>query len=164
MGTGMATAIAIGFVVIVISIRTAATTDAILPAADSAAAVRARCHPCQFGGPVSGIVVNNDSVAADAPAALPLPPSGATDPTVVATTKTLDCTVTATATVMATAATAATAARGMQRMLRRRPPTPPGRLPPLPGNGILLRLNAATTVGAAAAAESGDRNDVDACD
>ena len=31
-------------------------------------------------------------------------------------------------------------------------------------NGILLRSIAATTVGAAAAAESGDRDDVDACD
>ena len=66
-GTGTATAIAIGVVVVVISIQTAATTDTVLPAADSAAAVRARCHPCRVGGPVSGVVVDNDAVTVDAP-------------------------------------------------------------------------------------------------
>ncbi len=66
-GTGTATAIAIGVIVVVISIRTAATTDTVLLAADSAAAVRARCHPCRVGGPVSGVVVDNDAVTADAP-------------------------------------------------------------------------------------------------
>jgi hypothetical protein len=99
-----ATAITIGVVVIVIPIRTAATTNAILPAADSATAFQARCHPCRVGGPVGSVVVDNNTVAADTPAASPLPPLGATDPTVAATTKTLDCTVAAT-----TKATAATA-------------------------------------------------------
>ncbi len=67
MGTGTAMAIAIGVIVAVFSIRTAATTDADLPAIDSAAAVRARCHPCRVGGPVSGVVVDNDAVTVDAP-------------------------------------------------------------------------------------------------
>ena len=90
MGTG--TAIAIGVVVVVISIRTAATTYTVLPATNSAADVRARCHPCVV-------------------AALPLPPSGASDPTAAAKTKTLDgtATVTATATVVTVTTTAATA-------------------------------------------------------
>ena len=101
----MATVIAIGIVVIVVSIRTSATTDAVLPAADSAAAIRASCNPCRVGGPVGGIVIDNDAVAADAPAASPLPPSGATDPTAAATMKTLVGNTAATASATATRAT-----------------------------------------------------------
>ncbi len=111
IGTGMGTGtgIAVGVIVIVVSIHTAATTDTVLPTADSATAVRVRCHPCRIGGPVSGIVVDEDAVTADDLAVLPLLPLGATDPTAGATTKTLN--GTAAATAMATAATAtATAA------------------------------------------------------
>ena len=85
-----ATAIAIGILDVVIPIRTAATTDPILPAADSAAAVWEHCRRCHVGGPVGGIVINNDAVAADAPEASPLPPSSAMDTTAEAMTKTLD--------------------------------------------------------------------------
>ena len=84
-GTGTGTAIAISIVAVVIPIRTAATTDAVLPAA-----VRERCHCCRVGGPGGGIVVDNDAVAADAPEASPLPPLGVMDPKAAATTKTLD--------------------------------------------------------------------------
>ena len=63
-GTGMAMAIAIGVMVIVVHIRTAATTNAVLPAAYSAAAVRARCHRCHVGGPVGGVVIDDDGIAA----------------------------------------------------------------------------------------------------
>ena len=86
----MATAIAIGIAAVVIPIRTAASIYAVLPAADSAGAVRERCHCCRVGGPVGGVVVDDDAVAADAPEASPLPPSGAMDPTAAAMTKTLD--------------------------------------------------------------------------
>ena len=103
------TVIAIGVMVIFIPIRTAATTDAVLPAADSAAAVRVHCHPCPFGGLIGGVVVNDDTIAADALAASLLPPLGAMDPTATSTTKTLDGTAAATATAPAPAATAATA-------------------------------------------------------
>jgi hypothetical protein len=92
-GMGIATAIAIGIMVIVVHIRTAATTNAILPATDSAAAVRARCHRCHIGGPVGSVVVDDDVA-----------------PMAAATTKTLDgtaaATATATATVMAATAMA----------------------------------------------------------
>ncbi len=90
MGTGTATAIAIGIVAIVIPICTAATTDAVLPAADSANAVREHCHCCRVGGPIGGVVVDDDAFTADAPEALPLPPSGAMDLMAAATMKTLD--------------------------------------------------------------------------
>ena len=86
----MATAIAIGIVAVVIPIRTAATTGAVLPTTDSAVAVRERCRCCCVGGPLSGIVIDDDAIAADAPEASPLPPSGAMDLSAVATTKTLD--------------------------------------------------------------------------
>ena len=74
---------------VVIPIHTAATTDAILPAADSAVAVRERCRRCPIRGPVIGVVVNHDVVAADAPEASPLSPSGAMVPTAAAMAKTL---------------------------------------------------------------------------
>ena len=45
----------------------------LLPAADSAAAVREHCHRCRIGGPVGGVVIDDDAVAADAPEASPLP-------------------------------------------------------------------------------------------
>ena len=89
MGTATAMTIVIGIVAVVIPIRTAATTDAILPAADSAAAVRECCRRCRIRGPVISVVVNNDVVAADAPEASPLSPSGAIVPTAAATAKTL---------------------------------------------------------------------------
>ena len=153
--------IAIGVIVIVISICTAATTDAVLPAADSAAAVRARCHPCRVGGPVSGVVVDNDAVAADAP-------------------------------VRRHCRSRRRARRTQRPRRQRRLSTFRGgdcngngdggnggnggngdgrggvcRLDDsllILANRILLRSIAATTVGAAAAAESGDRDDVNACD
>ncbi len=84
------TAIAIGIMAVVIPIRTAATTDAVLPAADSADAVRERCRCCPVGGPVGGVVVDDDAVTVDAPEASPLPPSGVMDPTAAATTETLE--------------------------------------------------------------------------
>ena len=99
---GTATAIAIGVVVVIIPIHAAATTDTVLPATDSATTVQVRCHHCCVRGPVSGVVVN-DAVAADAPAAPPLPPSGAMDPMASATAKTRDSTVLAVATVTSVA-------------------------------------------------------------
>ena len=47
----MVTAIAIGIVAVVILIRTAATTDAVLPVADSATAVQECYHRCRVGAP-----------------------------------------------------------------------------------------------------------------
>ncbi len=79
----MATAIVIGVVVIIIPNHAAATTDTVLPAVNSDTAVRARCHPCHIGGPIGNVVVDDDTVVADAPAAPPLPPLDATDPMVV---------------------------------------------------------------------------------
>ena len=76
MATGMATAIAIGIMAAVIPIRTAATTDTVLPAANSTAAVREHCCCCRVGGPVSGAVVDDNAITADAPEASLLPPSG----------------------------------------------------------------------------------------
>jgi hypothetical protein len=100
-----ATAIAISVVVIVIPIYIAATTNTVLPTANSVAAVRAHCCCCRVRGPISGVVDDNDAVVADAPGALPLPPSGAADPTAAATMKTLDGTI-ATGTSTAEMATA----------------------------------------------------------
>lgn len=82
--------IAIGIVVVVIPVRAAATTDALLTAANSAAAVRAHCH-------VGGVAVNNNAVPSDALAAPLLPPSGAKDPMAMATMKTRDSTASAVA-------------------------------------------------------------------
>jgi uncharacterized membrane protein YgcG len=87
MATAMA--ITISIVAIVIPIRTAVTTDALLPAADSDAAIRERCRRCRVGGPVGGVVVNDNAIAADAPEASPLPLSGVMDLTVTATKKNL---------------------------------------------------------------------------
>jgi hypothetical protein len=97
----MAMAIAISIVVIVIPIYIAATTNTVLPTAKSVAAVRAHCRCCRVRGPVS----DDDAVVADAPGALPLPPSGAADPTAAATMNTLNGTV-ATGTSTAEMATA----------------------------------------------------------
>jgi hypothetical protein len=83
-------AILIGNVAGIIRICTAATTDAVLLAANSTAAFRGRCHRCRVGGPVGGVDVNNDAIVADAPEASPLPPLGAMDPTAMAMTKTLN--------------------------------------------------------------------------
>ncbi len=98
-------AIVISFVFVVILIRTVATTAAILPAADSTATVWVRCHRCHVGGPVGGVDDEDDTVAADVPVVVPLPPSGAMDPMAAVTTKTLDGTVAVTATVTAATAT-----------------------------------------------------------
>ncbi len=65
-------------------------TNAVLPAAESANAVRERCHCCRVGGPVGGVVVDDDVIAAYSPEASPLLPSGVMDPTAAATRKTLD--------------------------------------------------------------------------
>ena len=65
----MVTAIAIGIVAAVILIRTAATTEAVLPVADSATAVQEHYHRCRIGGPIGGVVIDSDAVAADAPEA-----------------------------------------------------------------------------------------------
>ena len=51
---------------------------------------------------------------------------------------------------------------GVQWMQRRQPPTSPGRLPPPPGGCPLDRRNDVGCRGAAAV-ESGDRDDIDAC-
>ena len=75
MGTTTATAIAIGIVAVIIPICIAANTGAVLPAADSAAAVRERCRRCCVRFPVCGIVLGDDAIAADAPEASPLLPS-----------------------------------------------------------------------------------------
>jgi hypothetical protein len=66
------TVIAIGVVVVVIPIGAAATTDAAI-----------RIHRCRrrVWALVGGVVVNDNAVPADAPAATSLPPSDATDPT-----------------------------------------------------------------------------------
>ena len=103
--TVTAIAISISVVVIVIPVYIAATTNTVLPTANSAAAVRAHCYRCRVRGPVSSVVADDNAVVADAPGASPLPQSGATDPTAMATMKTLDGTV-ATATSMAEMATA----------------------------------------------------------
>ena len=71
--------------VVVIPIGAAATTDTVI-----SAAVWARCRRCHVGGPVGGAVVDSNAVAADAPAALPIPLSGAADPMAAVTTKTGD--------------------------------------------------------------------------
>ena len=84
----MATAIAISFVFVVIPIRAAATTDPVLPAADSVVSVWAHCHHCRVRGPVCGVVLDNDTIAADALAAPPLPLSSAMDLMATATKKT----------------------------------------------------------------------------
>ena len=89
MGMVMGMAIAIGIMAVVIPIRTAATADAVLQAADSVAAVRERCRQCLVRAPIGGgVVINNDAIVADAPKASPLLPSGAMDPTEAAMTKT----------------------------------------------------------------------------
>ena len=96
-GTVTVTAIAIGVVVVVIPIGAAATIDA---------AIWTRCHCRHVWAPIGSVVVNDDAVVAEALAAPPLLPSGATDPTDAALTKTRDGTVAATATVAAATATA----------------------------------------------------------
>jgi hypothetical protein len=88
--TVTATVIAISILAVVIPIRTAATTDPILPTADSTAAVREHCRRCRVGGLICGVVIDSNVIAADAPEASLLPPSSAMDPTAVAMTKTLD--------------------------------------------------------------------------
>jgi len=54
----------------------------------------------------------------------------------------------------------------VQRKIQRQPPTPPGRLPPMPGGRDPPPLYHRDNGGrrGTAAAESGDRDDVDACD
>ncbi len=99
----MVTVITICIVVVVIPIFAAATTNTVLPAANSATTVRARCRCCHIRGPVGGVVVDGDAVTAYAPAALPLPPSGVTDLMAAAMTKTRDGTAPAAATVTAAA-------------------------------------------------------------
>jgi len=180
--------IAIGIVAIVISIRTAATTDPVLPAADSAAAIQERCHHCRVRGPVSGIVVDNNAVPSDAPEASPLPPSGAMDPTAAAMTKTLGGNGKGgdgdgngdsngdgggdgdgngdgndDGNGNGNGDGDGNGGGGVQRMRRRQPPTPPERLPPPPGGRPLDRHDDGGRRGAAAV-ESGNRNDVDVCD
>jgi hypothetical protein len=107
-------AIAIDVVVVVIPIGAAATTDAVL-----SAALRARCCHCRVRGSIGGAVVDNNAVAVDAPAAPPIPLSGATDPMAAATTKTCDGTGYAAATVTA-------AATEEEEYRRRRPPATAG--------------------------------------
>ena len=108
MRTGTATAIAIGIMVVVIPIHIADTTKAVLAASDSATAVPAHCHHCHVRSPISGVVVDKDTVAADAPVASLLLPSGATYPTAAAMMKNLNhtgakATATTTGTVSVTA-------------------------------------------------------------
>jgi hypothetical protein len=100
---GTATAIAINVMVVIIPNHAAATTDAVLPAVNSDTAVWARCRPCRIGGPIGGVVVDDDAVVADAPAAPPLPPTDATDLMAVTMMKTHNGTVSAAAMVMAMA-------------------------------------------------------------
>ena len=107
-------AIAIDVVVVVIPIGAAATIDAVL-----SAALRARCCHCRVRGSIGGAVVDNNAVAVDAPAAPPIPLSGATDPMAAATTKTCDGTGYAAATVTA-------AATEEEEYRRRRPPATAG--------------------------------------
>ena len=146
--TATATATTIGIMAVVIPIRTAATTDAVLPAANSADAVRERCHRCRVGGPVGGVVVDDDAVAVDAPEASPLPPSGAMDPTAAATTKTLDGDGDSSNGNgnddggdgdNGNGTGDGDGGGGVRRMRRRRPLTQPGRLPPPPGGRPLDR-------------------------
>ncbi len=91
------TSIAIGVVVVVIPIGAAGTINAI---------IRTRCRRRHVWAPIGGVVNNDNAVVADAPAAPPLPPSGATDPTAAALTKTCDGTAAATTTAMVVTAMA----------------------------------------------------------
>ena len=93
----MVTAIAIDVQVIVIPIGAAATINA---------AIRTRCRCRHVWAPIGGVLVKDDAIVADAPAAPPLLPSGATDPTAAALTKTRNGTAAATATATAATATA----------------------------------------------------------
>ena len=123
------TAIVIDIVAVVIPIRTAATTDTILPATNSANAIRERCHCCRIRGPGGGVVDDNDSVAADAPEASPLLQLGAMDPTAMATTKTLDGdgnNGNGNDNDDDSGDGNGDGGGGVRRMQRRRPPTPPG--------------------------------------
>ena len=63
-----------------------------------------RCH--HVWAPIGGVVVDDDAVVADAPAAPPLSPSDVTDPMAAALTKTRDGTVAVTATAAAATAMA----------------------------------------------------------
>jgi len=96
-GTATVTAIAIGIMVFVIPIGAAATIDT---------AIWTRCCCRRVWAPIGGVVDDDNAIVADAPAAPPLPPSGATDPTAAALTKTHVGTAAATATAMAMAVTA----------------------------------------------------------
>jgi len=164
----------------------------LLPAADSAAAVQEHCRRCRIRGPVGGVVVDDNAVAADALEASPLLPSDAMDPTAAATTKTLD--------IDGDGGNGDGNGGGgngdgdgngngggdgngngngngngdgngngngngggVRRMQRRQPPMPPGRLPSLPGGRLLDRRDDGGRRGAAAV-ESGDCNDGNACD
>ena len=124
--------------VIVIPVGAAATIDA-------ATAIRTRCHCHHVWAPIGGVVDDDDAVMTDAPAAPPLPPSGATDPTAAALTKTRDGSAAATA-----AATAATATEEEEEECDGCNGADPRR--PLDNyllclaDGILLRLIAATMV------------------
>jgi len=154
--TGTATVIAIGVMVAAIPIRAAATTDAILPAANSTTAVPAHCRRCRVGGPVGGAVVDDDAVAADAPEAPPLPPSGVMDPTAAGTTKTCDGTASAVATVTA-------AAMEEEEYNDGRAPTP--NAPPPPGrwdSPLLDRRDDGGRGGGGSIGESGNPNNVNA--
>ena len=176
MATGTVTAIAIGIVAVVIPIRTAATTDTVLPAAYSADAVRERCCCCRVGGPMGGAVVNDNAFAADALEASPLPPLGAMDPTAAATTKTLD----------GDGGDSdgdgdgngdggdggegngngdgiSNGGGGVQRMRQRQTPMLPGQLPPPPVGRPLDRRDDIVCRGVAAV-ESGDHDNINACD
>ena len=93
----MVTVIAIGVMVVVIPIGATATINA---------AIRTRCRHRHVWAPIGGVVVDDNAVVADAPAAPPLPLSGATDPTAAALTKTRNGTAAATAMAMAAAAPA----------------------------------------------------------
>ncbi len=97
MGTAAVTVIAIGVVVVVIPIGAAGTINTI---------IRTRCRRRHVWAPIGGVVNNDDAVVADAPAAPPLPPSGAMDPTAAALTKTCDGTAAATTTAMVVTAMA----------------------------------------------------------
>ena len=91
------TAIAIGVVVFVIPIGAAATIDV---------AIRMRCCHRHVWAPIGGVIDDDNAIVADAPAAPPLPPSGAMDPKAAALTKTRGGTAAATATATAATATA----------------------------------------------------------
>jgi hypothetical protein len=90
-------AIAIGVVAVVISIGAAATIDA---------AIWTCCRYRHVWAPIGGVVVDNDAVVTDAPAAPPLLPLGLTDPMAAALTKTCNVTTAATAMTMAVTAMA----------------------------------------------------------